>query len=244
MPITTPCPGCKQTLSVPDQYAGMQGKCPNCGTMVVFAGAPAPTIPAAPFNVQPPPTLPPAEPPPAFPSTVPQTPATPFTLAGLDPIASIVVPVGLFFLALIALGCLLPWHVFSGIGLAGGTLLFLECLLVGAFIGSTFYFKENLQRSAVVGAAFGTFAFLVLIGEISRASRQGGTGAGLWLGLVSAIGVLAAFGALAVLRPLDWPYMKTLNMPPVVQRYGALGASQVGAFLFGFLYLLVTLAAR
>ena len=168
----------------------------------------------------------------------------PFTLAGLDPIASIAVPVGLFFLALMVLGCFLPWRGSSGIALADGTLLFLECLLVGAFIGSTFYFKENLGRSALVGAAFGTFAFFVLIGEISRASHAGGTGAGLWMGFVSAIGVLGSFGVLAVLYQMDWPYMKTLNMPPAVQRYGALGASQVGAFLFGLLYLLVTLAAR
>jgi hypothetical protein len=243
MPITAPCPGCNQTLSVPDQYAGMQGKCPTCGATVIFPGAAAPTVPAAPFTAQPPPTSP-AESPPPFYATASQAPAAPFTLAGLDPTASIALPVGLFFLALAALATFLPWHVYSGIAWANGTLLFLECLLVGAVAGSTFYFKENLGLNAVIGAAFGTFAFLVLIGEISRAAHAGGSGAGLWIGLVAALGTLASFVVLAVLRPLDWPYMKTLNMPPVFQRYGALGASQAGAFLFGFLYLLISLASR
>jgi hypothetical protein len=244
MPSTASCPGCKQTLSVDDQYAGMQGKCPTCGTLVVFPAAAAPTIPAAPFTAQPPPALPPVEQPTVFPSAAPQAPPAPFTLAGLDPIASIAVPAGLFFLAMVALACLLPWRGFSGLAWANATLLFLECLLVGAFVGSTTYFKENLHRGVLVGATFGTFAFLVLIGEISRASRGGGAGAGLWIGLVAALGTIASFGALAVVRPVDWPYMKALNMPPAIQRYGALGASQGGAFLFGFLYLLITLASR
>jgi hypothetical protein len=181
--------------------------------------------------------------PPAFASTVPQAPAAPFTIAGLDPRASILLPIGLFFLLLLAIATFLPWYGFSGIRIASATLLLLECLLVGAAVGSTFYFKDNLRLNALTGGAFGTFAFLVMIGEISRVPRGGGAGAGLWIGFVSALGILAPFIVLAVLRPLEWAYMKTINMPPVFQHYGALVVSQLGAFLFGFLYLLLALAA-
>jgi len=31
MPINAQCPGCGQTLSVGDEFAGAQGKCPTCG---------------------------------------------------------------------------------------------------------------------------------------------------------------------------------------------------------------------
>jgi hypothetical protein len=239
MPITAVCPGCKQTLSVPDQYAGMQGKCPTCGTDVLFAAAALPIIPVAPTPAPATPDVPPGVPP-AFATTVPQAPAAPFTLAGLDPRASIFLPVGLFFLLLLAIATCLPWRGGTGIRWANATLLLMECLLVGATVGSTFYFKDNLRLNALIGAAFGTFAFFVMIGEISR--FRGGE-AGLWIGLLSALGILAPFIVLAVLRPLDWAYMKTINMPPVFQHYGALVASQAVAFLFGFLYLLLTLAA-
>jgi len=155
-----------------------------------------------------------------------------FSLAGLDPLASITLPIGLFFLVLAALA------TFSS-----GTLLFLLCLIVGAILGTTFYFKDNVRLSAVIGGALGTFVFFVMIAEISRASRFGGAGAGLWVGLLSAIGMVAPFVVLAVSHPLELPYLKTLNMPPVMQRFGALAISQIGAFLFGFLYLLITLAS-
>jgi len=253
MPITATCPGCGQTLQVADEHAGAQAKCPKCGTLITFSAAPPPIIPMEPFTAHPPPVLPPM--PSSFsPSNSgyaaagPSLPARPFALAGLDPIASILLPLGLFFLALTALSAFMPWQAQtsivptkSGIALANATLFLLLCLIVGGIVGTTFYFKEQLRLNAVIGGAFGTFAFFVVIGEMSRAARLGGTGWGLWIGFLSTIGVVAPFVVLAVLRPLEWPYMKTRNMPPLVQRYGALGSSQVGALLFGFVYLLTTL---
>ncbi len=83
MPIYAQCP-CGQTLQVPDQYAGMQGKCPKCGSVVVFpTAAPggAPAAPPQPAPPQPPPAqaptappaymAPPAYTPPAYPQTTP-----------------------------------------------------------------------------------------------------------------------------------------------------------------------------
>jgi hypothetical protein len=184
------------------------------------------------------------------PAAAPGGPSATFSLAGLDQIASITLPVGLFFLLLEILATLLPWRTIpldgsiSGLGGGDAILLLLVCLLVGALVGSTFFFKENLRVGALAGAAFGTFVFFVVIAEISHASRLGGgPGAGLWIGLLAAIGVLAPFATLAVLRPLQWQYLKELNLPPVLQQYGAVAFSQAAALAFGILYLLITALA-
>jgi hypothetical protein len=177
-------------------------------------------------------------------------PATSFSVAGLDQVASILLLVGLFFLLLEALATFLPWayspvaaRSFSGIALSAATLFLFLCLIVGGIVATTFLVKGNLPLNALVGAAFGTFAFLYIIAEMSLASRMGGAGAGLWIGFLSAIGITAAFGVLAVLHPGEWPYLKAQNLPPIIQRYGALGAALVGAFLLGFLFLLMALGA-
>ena len=44
MPIQLECPGCKATLTVPDDAAGKAGKCIHCGQRVVVPGSP--TLPA------------------------------------------------------------------------------------------------------------------------------------------------------------------------------------------------------
>lgn len=41
MPIQLECPGCKATLTVPDDAAGKAGKCIHCGQRVVVPGSPA-----------------------------------------------------------------------------------------------------------------------------------------------------------------------------------------------------------
>jgi phage FluMu protein Com len=256
MPITVTCPTCNQPLSAEDQYAGMNVKCPKCSTVIPLPAASAAPIPsAAAFSALPPPELPPLPsgvppPAPAFAPAAPSGPGLPFSLAGLGPVASLTVPIGLFFLVLAALSTFLPWQYvpflgqsFTGIASRNAILLLLLCLIVGGIVGSTFCFKDQLQLNAVIGGAFGTFAFFVTIAELSRAARAGGAGAGLWIGFVSAIGIVAAFVVLAVPRPFEWPYLRTLNMPPVMQRYGALIASQAGAVVFGFLYLLIALAS-
>jgi hypothetical protein len=38
MPITLECPGCKATLQVPDEMAGKQGKCMQCGHRITVPG--------------------------------------------------------------------------------------------------------------------------------------------------------------------------------------------------------------
>src|SRR5207244_3484262 len=156
---------------VEDQFAGMQGKCPTCGTIITFGSAPPPIFAIAPSPAEPPPVFPAASPAaasagPGFATAAPSPTGT-FSLAGLAPIASIPLPAG----------------------------------------------------------------------------RFGGAGAGLWIGFLAAIGIVAAFVALSILRPLEWPYVKALGLPPVLQRYGALVVGQAGALLLGFLYLLITLAS-
>jgi phage FluMu protein Com len=228
MPITARCAGCGQILSVQDQFAGMQGKCPTCGTIVTFT-ADAPTIlPGAPRPVL---------------ASSPEVlgPPRPFSLAGLDQLASITMPSGLFCLLLAALSTLLPWShqgpiSFSGVGRGDATLLLFLCLLVGGIIGTTFFFKDNLRPSAILGAAFGTFAFLVMLSEVTH---QGGS-AGPVVGLIAALGILGAFGSLAILRPLEWPFLKTLNLPPLLQSHGALLLGQAVAVVLGMLYLVLT----
>ena len=49
------------------------------------------------------------------PPGMPAAPRAPFSLAGLDQLASITLPVGLFFLFLEVIGTFLPWGFFSGI---------------------------------------------------------------------------------------------------------------------------------
>jgi hypothetical protein len=233
----------------------MKVKCPKCETIITLPARPVPIPSPAAFSALPPPELPAqpfAVPPPdpGFTSVGLSPPRVPFSLGGLDPFASIALPIGLFFLLLAALSTVLPWvyvpyrdQSYSGLASRNGILLLLLCLIVGGRVGTTFYFKDHLRLNTVIGAAFGTIAFFVTIAELSRASRTGGASVGLWIEFVSAIGIVAAFVVLAVPRPLEWSYLRTLNMPPVVQQYGALIASQAGGVVFGFLYLLIALAS-
>ena len=197
MPITARCTGCGQTLSVQDQYAGMQGKCPSCGTVITFPAAAPPLFPAAapPLFPTSPAAAPAAsaplvdQPPPAMPGV----PRTPFSLAGLDELASITVPAGLFCLFLEVIAAFLPWGPISGIRGGTSTLFLFLCLIVGAIVGSTFHFKNNLRLNAVIGAAFGMVALLVTFAE---ATHLGNWGPGL--GLVASLGMLGRDLALAL----------------------------------------------
>jgi hypothetical protein len=158
-------------------------------------------------------------------------------------------PIGLFFLFLEALATFLPWKSnplggsVTGLGGSDATLLLFLCLAVGGIAATIFVFKENLRQGAMIGAAFGTFLFFVIMAEISNASRGGRVLVGLWIGLLAALGILGPFVTLAILRPLDWPYLKGLNMPPGAQQYGALMISQGAALLWGILYLLITVTS-
>jgi len=71
MPITFPCPTCRQQLTLSDAAAGRRGKCPHCkGEIVVPAAGPA-AAPAVPnLSLGSSPSLPAASPPP-LPMAVP-----------------------------------------------------------------------------------------------------------------------------------------------------------------------------
>src|SRR5262245_17659344 len=188
MPIVARCPNptCGQTLQVPDQYAGMQGKCPTCGTMVTFqptpapaaapaAAAPAPayTPPAAPeaYTAQAP-AAPGAYPPPPVVGQVPVPPPAGPSMSPQELVQLICVPAGLFFLVLLLIACLVPWvftHApwdsslnmrnLNGIGFGEAGIFFILCLLTAAVVGLTYLFRQALPLAATVAAGFGTFAF-------------------------------------------------------------------------------------
>jgi hypothetical protein len=177
MPIVARCPNptCGQTLQVPDQYAGMQGKCPNCGTMVTFqpapaaaaapaAGPPAYTPPAAPPPAAPPAYTPPAGPdaytaqapgaagtyPPPAVGQVPAPPAGP-PMSPQELVQLICVPAGLFFLVLMLIACLVPWAY--GGAMSGSTVVVRN--LNGIALGEAgIFFVLCLLVTAMVGLTY------------------------------------------------------------------------------------------
>jgi predicted RNA-binding Zn-ribbon protein involved in translation (DUF1610 family) len=62
MALEIPCPGCKATLRVREEYAGKQMKCPRCSTVIAVPTDPAPVgqpvAPVRPAVRTPPPPLP------------------------------------------------------------------------------------------------------------------------------------------------------------------------------------------
>jgi hypothetical protein len=225
MPITAQCPnpGCGQMLQVPDEFAGMQGKCPKCDTMVTFqapaaVGAPqaAAAGPPPPPPYQPPPPPPPPAasaypaPPPAAgapypppPAPYPPPPGGDFTLTapgpGMTPqqlVQLICVPAGLFFLFLLALACFLPWVVWSGVGQGEAGVLLILCLLMAAVVGLSYLFKGWLPFSAALGAGFTVFALFYTLSAIIKFSASIPSGAGVGIGAGVWVGLAAAiFGS-------------------------------------------------
>jgi phage FluMu protein Com len=114
MAITARCPGCGQTLSVEDQHAGMQGKCPTCNTIITFPATP---------NVEPaavPPAIPLTSPAASVPLASPGEPyygggqprlAGPGGLASLDPLTLTYLGLGIaiFCYLLLLISPLLSW---------------------------------------------------------------------------------------------------------------------------------------
>ena len=255
MPITAQCPGCKQSLSVPDQYAGAQANCPTCGTAVVFPAAGAP--PAPPAYAPPPPAAPPAqsawEPAgqayPAAPAGPPRDNTELLTTIGLG--------VGIGFLALLALSTFLHWFaasaVFNGPGggvrvlslgsssglrFGDGRLVLLLSLLLGAAVGWNFFSRKFLSLTMVLAGAFGTFAFMVMLAHIGRFA-----GAGIYVGLVAAMGVMGGCIWTAVRCPLTLAMPGAATQPAFTRVYGALLGSQTAALVFGVIYWILRAAS-
>ncbi len=164
MPINAICPNpaCGKALMVDEKYAGMQGKCPFCGTVFTFPSlAPTPIVPepvvpmAASAPVPPPPLsaggggFPPPPPTSAPPPLQPLEGAPPSgggiagMLAGtiLDQMTFILLCAGLFFLLLLFIAILLPWisfprGSFSGLNVAIGVILFILTLLAMGAVGA------------------------------------------------------------------------------------------------------------
>ena len=260
MPIVARCPNptCGQTLQVPDQYAGMQGKCPTCGTMVTFQ--PAPAAAAAPGPAGPPAYTPPAAPPPAYtppagpdaymaqapgaagtyppPPVVGQVPAPPAgpSMSPQELVQLICVPAGLFFLLLLLIACFLHWAGVSGMARGDTGIFLILTLMVGTVLGLTYLFKAWLPAIAASGAGFAAFAFFFMLGGIIR---YRGSGAGVWVGLVGALGLAGALITLAIFRPVESPTLQSLNLPLMKPHGGLVVAVVVGVGL-GFVYLILT----
>ncbi len=265
MPIRAQCPNpsCRQTLEVPDQYAGSQGKCPTCGTMVTFQagspGAPAPMPPPAappPAGAYAPPSAPPPSdapvgmyPPSAAPAGPPMDPA--------KLVEMICPPAGLFFLALILLACFLPWaytldffHLpltgpvnMNGFSLREAGIFFVLCLIVTALSGLIYLYRQLLPLAAVVGAGFGSFAVLYFVASMIKVGNYyGGAKAGIIVGLIAAIGVAGALITLSLFRPYEPPLTQSLGSP-LMKRHGALFGAIAAGVALGFVYLVVTALA-
>jgi hypothetical protein len=96
--------------------------------------------------------------------------------------------------------------------------------------------RRSWPLGSAVAAAFGTFAFLMMLAHLG--SLGGAAGAGLWLGLAAALGVLGSFLFLACRQPPPWPIAPAPN--PLVQRYGVLLGAQGLAVLLGLIYWIVS----
>jgi hypothetical protein len=260
MPITTQCPGCNQTLSVPDQYAGAQANCPSCGTAVTFpaAGAapppaPAPAPPgdyqAAPAAAYPqPPAYPPGEA--GYPAAAVGPPRDNTELFNLIGIGA-----GAFFFLLLFISTFLRWVSFRAAGFAeaptvgvsgthfgDGRLVLLFALLLGAAVGLNFLTRKLLPLTMLIASAFGTFTFMVMLAHLGKAPGPlaglitASAGAGIILGLFAALGVMGACIWTAVRHPLALDLPGAATQPAFMRAYGALLGSQTVALVLGLLY--------
>jgi hypothetical protein len=259
MPITAQCPGCNQTLSVNDEFAGMQGKCPTCGTMVTFpnpgvqpaAPPPAPLPPQADFQ-QPPPAAysqPPAWEPgaPGYAPPVPRDNTELFTIIGISS--------GAFFFLLLLISTFLRWGypveivaVFnvdrqvdfpaavrvSGTYFGDGRLVLLFSLLLGAAVGLNFLTRKFLSLTMIVAGAFGTFTFMVMLAHLGKSP-----GAGIFVGLAAALGIMGACIWTAVRFPLALEMPGAATQPAFTRAYGALLGSQTVALVLGLIYWII-----
>lgn len=266
MAITARCPGCGQTLSVDDQYAGMQGKCPTCNTIVNFPAAPNVAPAAAP------PPMPSAAPaaPPSFPASEPfyagaQAPLPSSAgLAALDPLMLTYIGLGVatFFYVLLLISAFLPWRDVSSANITvSGLSVFKEIIRQGqlevysgtrsgtAFGDVRMLFCLTLAMLILVAVNFlnrrflpqtmvlsGAFATFVVLMMLAWI---GGARAGVILGLIAALGAAAGCIWTAVRQPflLESPLIP--GGQSFFRTYGALLAAEAAALVIGVLYCLL-----
>jgi hypothetical protein len=228
-------------LSVGDEFAGAQGKCPTCGTLVTFQGPPAAAAPPPggppPGSYQASPYTPPGEA--GMPGYAPAPPGPPrdntelFTMLGLGGAA--------FSVLLLLIGTLLAWvpviHL-SGIHLGDGRMVFCLSLLLGALLGLSFLTRPLLPLAVVVAGAFGTFFFLIMLSGVSSGL------AGYIVGLIGAMGVMGTCIWTAVRFPLTLNTPLVAAQPAFVRTFGALLGSQTLALVCGIVYWMVSGVAR
>ncbi len=250
MPIETVCPGCAERLSVPDEYANRQGKCPRCGTMVTFlpGGPPAAAPPAVLAAPAPPPAA--YEPQATFsvpaygaagqpaPSGYPAPPPGPprdntelFTILGVSGAT--------FFLALLAISTFLRWISVgappplnrSGVQFGDGRIILLLSLVLAAAAGLNFLSRKFLPLSMVCAGAFASFTFVVLLAHLGTFA-----GAGVFLGLFAAIGAMGTTIWTAVRLPLLLELPGAAAQPSFVRTFGALLGTQTAAVVLALFY--------
>jgi hypothetical protein len=250
MPITAQCPGCGQTLQVGDEFAGAQGKCPTCGTLVTFhaQGAPAPPPPpAAPPAAGPaPPAVGYPQPPAGYPQEPAWQPGPPepawqpgpprdytelFTIIGIS--------AGTFFLFLLFISTFGRWVPrLSGTAFGDGRLILLLSLVLAVAVGLNFLSRKFLSLTMILAGAFGTFAFMVMVSWIGHG------GWGVIVGLIAAAGVMGACIWTAVRFPLLLEVPGAATQPAFMRTYGSLLVSQTVALVLGLLYLILVAITR
>jgi hypothetical protein len=262
MPITAQCPGCSQTLSVNDEFAGMQGKCPSCGTMVTFpapgvqatAPPPAPPPPQGDFHQPPAASYAPAPAwQPGAPGYAPPPPRDNtelFTIIGLS--------AGAFFFLLLLISLFLRWvslnksipsevrmqelipKGFSGTHFGDGRLILLFSLVLGAGVGLSFLMRKFLPVVMVAAGAFGTFTFLVMLAHFGKTFVEDySAGVGIWVGLFAALGIMGACIWTAMRFPLLLEMPGAATQPAFTRTYGALLGSQTLALVLGLVYWII-----
>jgi hypothetical protein len=218
-------------LSVGDEFAGAVGKCPTCGTAVTFAAAGAAPPPLAPTTAPAPAYQPDLAGYPAPPPGPPRDNTELFTLIGLG--------TGTFFLFLLFISTFLRWHPgVSGTFFGDGRLILLFSLLLGAAVGLNFLTRRFFSLSMVAAGAFGTFVFMAMLAHIGRHAE-----AGIWLGLIAAMGIMGACIWTAVRFPLPLEVPGAATQPAFLRTYGALLGSQTVALVLGLIYLIVVAAS-
>ncbi len=256
MAITTRCPGCGQTLSVDDQYGGMQGKCPTCNSLVTFPAA-ANVIPAAaPASMPSPAAAPPMPASEPYFTGAPAPLPGPAGLGGLDPLLVTYIGLGVatFFYVLLLIATFLPWRgvgggnvSFGGMtlnvdvplvvinGTAFGDVRMLFCLTLATLIliAVNFLSRRFLPQTMVLGGAFGTFVVLMMLAWI------GGARAGVILGLIAALIATAACIWTAVRQPFLLESPQIPGGQSFFRAYGALLAAEAAALVLGVLYCLL-----
>ncbi len=256
MPFNARCPNpsCGQVMAVQEQYAGMRGKCPHCGTVFAFPPLPAGSAPPAAAPVEAAASAPPGGPPP-----IPTAPPGPGFLAtidrlsrenGLDQPAKLAFFVGLVSMFFFLFSTLLPWVSLSRLGSVlgistnpDGLLAFLFVLGVGIWAGMAFFTKVGFPASLVAAAGLGVYLVFDLLSIIVIVSKANATGAGLILAFIASLPIAGSFVFVSTRRPLQVEFLQKEGNAPFIRNHGPLLAAVGLGFLIGLIVLIVRAAS-